>query len=317
MKVVSLTEHWKDNLSSMLDPGIQFVAVSRDDRTALERELADADVLVTVEFDRELGRWCRRLRLIVCPAAGTEHIDRSVVPPEVKLVHGSGHEIPMAEYVIGAIVALREHFFDADRALRQGQWKYGWLGSAGPHEELYGSALGLVGYGLIGQAIASRASAFGMRCAAVTMHPQLHAEPTQLEVLGSLSVGADIDRLVSWADAVGQSCELSGITRGLIDARRLSLMKPSALLVNVARGEVAKEKDLYEALASGRIAGAAIDTWYSYPPENSRPSRYPFSELNNVIMTPHSSAWSHQARKRRAQAMARVINDLAKSGERA
>jgi phosphoglycerate dehydrogenase-like enzyme len=318
VKVVSLSEYWKDELPALLDAGIDFVVVDAADKAALAAALADAEVLITTHFAPEMAALCKHLRLLVCPAAGTEGIDRAALAAGVRLISGTGHEIPMAEYVIGALVALRQHFFDADAALRRGEWKYGFLGSAGPHEELYGSALGLIGFGSIGQAVARRALAFGMRCAAVTLDPKKHlVESTALEFLGRLASGDDVDRLVGWSDELVLCCELSDVTRGLIDARRFGLMKREALVVNVARGEVAREKDFYDALASGRIAGAAIDVWYRYPPEKHAPSQYPFSDLHNVIMTPHSSGWSEQARQRRGEAMARAINEFARSGERA
>jgi phosphoglycerate dehydrogenase-like enzyme len=318
VKVVSLSEYWRDELPALLDEGLDFVAVDATDTAALRTALADAEVLITTQFTRDVAALCNNLRLLVCPAAGTEGIDRPALPAGVRLVSGRGHEIPMAEYAIGALVALRQHFLDADGALRRGEWKYGFLGSAGAHEELCGSALGLIGFGAIGQAIASRAVAFGMRCAAVTLHPQKHAgEGISLEFLGCLASGEDVDRLVSWCDALVLCCELSDVTRGIMDARRFHLMKREALVVNVARGAIAEEKDFYDALASSRITGAAIDVWYQYPPAKDAPSQYPFADLHNVIMTPHSSGWSEQARRRRGEAMARAINEFARAAEHA
>jgi phosphoglycerate dehydrogenase-like enzyme len=316
MKVVSLSRLWKDDLRALLDPELDFVAIDGADHAAVARALPPAEVLITTEFTKAMANVATSLQLLVCPAAGTEGIDRAALPEGVKLVRGSGHEIPMAEYVIGALVALRQHLLDADSSLRNGEWKYGFFSSADSHDELYGSALGLVGFGGIGQAVAQRACAFGMRCAAVTMHPEKRRQTNAvLEFVGGLGSMEQVDRLVAWSDELVLCCELSDVTRGLVDARRLSLMKRSALLVNVSRGAVAEEKDLYEALARRTIAGAALDVWYLYPPENAAPSRYPFWELPNVLMTPHSSAWSRQARRRRGSALAATINEFARAGE--
>jgi phosphoglycerate dehydrogenase-like enzyme len=318
MKIVSLSEYWKDELPALLDPGLDFVVADAADTAGLPAALADAEVVITTDFTPEMAALCKNLRLLVCPAAGTEGIERAALPAGVRLISGTGHEIPMAEYVMGTLVALRQHLFDADAALRRGEWKYGFLGSAGPHEELHGSAIGLIGFGAIGRAVARRAIAFGVRCAAVTMHPEEHAiESASLEFLGRLTSRDDVDRLVGWCDALVLCCELSDVTRGIMDARRFDLMKRRALVVNVARGAVAREKDLYDALASGRIAGAAIDVWYQYPPEKDAPSHYRFADLHNVIMTPHSSGWSEKARQRRGDEMARAINEFARAGERA
>jgi phosphoglycerate dehydrogenase-like enzyme len=254
--------------------------------------------------------------LLVCPAAGTEQIDRAALPPGVVVFNGRGHEIPMAEYAIGCLVALRQHLLESDAALRRGEWRYGFYGD-GMLGELYGSNLGMVGFGRIGQAIALRAAAFGMRCAAVTLHPQRPRTGSgDLEFLGKLDDASDVDRLVRWADGLVLCCELSPLTRGLIDGRRLGMMKSSALLVNVARGAVAVEHDLYDALAEKRIAGAALDVWYHYPHGPGvmrRPSDLPFHELSNVIMTPHASGWTDAAKTRRLAAMADAINDFARN----
>ena len=155
-----------------------------------------------------------------------------------------------------------------------------------------------------------------MRCAAVTLHPDKPRPQAQrLEFIGALGDGADVDRLVSWCDSLVLCCELSPLTQGLLDARRLALMKRSAMLVNVARGSVAVEKDLYEALATGRIAAAALDVWYEYPEatgEVAMPSQFAFHTLGNVIMSPHSSGWTEAAKRRRLAAMAQTINDFAR-----
>jgi phosphoglycerate dehydrogenase-like enzyme len=317
VRIVSLSHIWNDTLPPLLDRGLELRGVDPDDAAALAAELPEAEILVTVWFTKEMGALARRLRLLVCPAAGTDQIDRSALPEGVRLVNGIGHEIPMAEYSIASLVALRQHLFAADEALRRGKWLYGFWGGAQVNEELAGSALGLVGFGGIGRAIARRARAFEVRCAAVTLHPSAQREREEgLEFLGGIAAAADVDRLVAWCDALVLCCELSELTNGLLDARRLGLMKRDALVVNVARGPVAEEKALYEALRDGRIAGAAIDVWYRYPPEYDLPSVYPFWELRNVIMTPHASAWTDAARQRRLTEIARVINEFARASER-
>jgi len=219
--------------------------------------------------------------------------------------------------VIGALVALRQRFASNDAALRQGHWIAGYFGEGSFVDELHGSTLGIIGFGHIGEAVAARARAFGIQCRAVTLHPDKPYDSTLLPLgLGSLRMSGDVDDLVSSADAVAIACELSPLTRGLIDARRISLMRRHAVIVNVARGPIVDEEALYAALRDHRIAGAAIDVWYDYPErrsENARPSSSAFWELDNVLMTPHSSGWTMEAMQRKAEYFARRINEWARA----
>src|SRR5207249_10909636 len=106
----------------------------------------------------------------------------------------------------------------------------------------------------------------------------------------------DLEALLRESDFLVVACPLTTETRGLIGATEFSLMRPTASLINVARGEVMDEAALYEALEGRRIRSAAIDVWYQYPRDGATrlPSRFPFDRLKNVILTPHSSAWTER-----------------------
>jgi phosphoglycerate dehydrogenase-like enzyme len=113
---------------------------------------------------------------------------------------------------------------------------------------------------------------------------------------------AELDAFVAECDFVILAIALTPETTGLFDAARLARMKRDAVLINLARGPVVDERALYEALTGGTIAGAVIDTWWRYPDAsnpNPRGSAFPFHELSNVMMTPHSSQWTEQMMDRR------------------
>ena len=116
------------------------------------------------------------------------------------------------------------------------------------------------------------------------------------------------------SDYLAITHSLSPETRGILDARRLTLMKPSAYLLNVSRAEIVDEKALYEALASRRIAGAALDVWYRYPNTagTALPSTEPFHTLDNVIMTPHVSGYTEGTLDARANLIAENIGRVAR-----
>jgi phosphoglycerate dehydrogenase-like enzyme len=316
MNVVVFSKQLGAAMAPFVADGIRFEIVERNDEGAAAA-LRDAHVLVSNRFDAELATRCPLLELLICPAAGTDMIDRTALRPGVEFFNAVGHEIPVSEYVIGALVALRQGFRAADAALREGNWIAGYFGEGSFVDELHGSTLGIIGYGHIGKALAVRAQAFGILCRALTLHPDKKYDTTLLPLgLGSLRESVDVDDLVSSADAVVIACELSPLTHALIDARRISLMRRHAVLVNVARGPIVDETALYFALRDRRIAGAALDVWYRYPEKRgvkAKPSAAPFWELENVLMTPHSSGWTMAAMQRKAEYFARRINEWARS----
>jgi phosphoglycerate dehydrogenase-like enzyme len=176
------------------------------------------------------------------------------------------------------------------------------------HRELGALTVGIVGLGQVGRETAIRAAALGCRVIAAN---RTISEPRQ--GVSEVFPLAELDRMLPRCDVIVLCVGLAPETRGLIDAHRLALMKRDAFLVNVGRGPVADEDALYTALRDGTIGGAALDVWWQYPnaAEPARPpSRHPFHELPNVIMTPHCSAWTDGMAKRRGADAARNIDRL-------
>jgi phosphoglycerate dehydrogenase-like enzyme len=287
--------------------------VADDDEARIITRLHDADVLVSMAFSTCMAKAAPRLRLVQVPGAGLDRIDRSALRPGMLLANAYGHEAGIAEYVMGAMIALTRSFARLDAALRQGRWESQWaIGSAAPPlwPELAGKTLGILGFGHIGQALARRVAAFDMRVCAVRRHAQ-QATPTGIAFVAGPE---RIDDVLQQADYVAITLPLSPETRDLIDDRRLRLMRPTACLINVGRAEVCNEGALYRALASGWIAGAALDVWYRYPtqPGPTPPAAQPFHELRNVIITPHVSGWTDGMLAARASLIADNIARIAR-----
>lgn len=283
------------------------------DEAAVLHELADTDVLVSMGFDRAMASAARRLRLVQVPGAGLDRIDRAQLRPGLALANAYGHDAGIAEYVVGAMIALTRSFQRLDRKLRAGQWESQWsVGTPTPSlwPELNGKTLGILGFGHIGEALAQRARAFGMTICAVRRQAQ-SAVPEGVSFIGGPE---RLDDVLRASDYLAITLSLSPETRGLLDARRLGLMKPSAYLINVARAEIVDEQALYDALAGGRLAGAALDVWYRYPsgPGSTAPSAAPFHQLDNVIMTPHVSGWTTGMLAARAGVIAENIARVAR-----
>lgn len=187
---------------------------------------------------------------------------------------------PVAEATIGWMIALSHHMLVKDRLVRTGQWndRTNYMGC-----ELRNRTLGIVGLGGIGRTLVSLLQGFGMN-QPIAFDPYVPAE-----VLAELGVRAvSLEELLTTADFVSVHCPLNDKTRGLIGAEQLALMKPSAYLLNTARGGIVDEPALLAALQNKRLAGAALDCFENEP--ITTPSV--FGKLENVILAPHSIAWT-------------------------
>jgi len=278
------------------------------DETAILHQLGDADVLVSMGFGKEMAAAGTRLRLVQVPGAGLDRVDRTQFRPGLALANAFGHEAGIAEYIIGAMIALTRSFRRLDQKLRAGDWESQWaVGAPAPAlwPELSGKTVGILGFGHIGEALAHRARAFAMTVCAV----RRQAQPDAPEGVAFIGGPERLDDVLGLSDYLVITLSLSRETRGLLDARRLALMRPSAYLINVARAELIDERALYEALAEGRLAGAALDVWYRYPTTlgPALPCSAPFNELDNVIMTPHVSGWTEGMLAARAAVIAENI----------
>ena len=282
------------------------------DEVGIISRLADIDVLVTMVLTDRMGRAGTHLKLVQVPGAGLDRIDRSAIPQGARLANVYGHENGIAEYVMGAMIALTRDFARLDLALRKGDWQSQWaIGVAPPPvwPELAGKTIGILGYGRIGQAVARRARAFDMKICAVRQDVRRSVEDNVAFLGGPEAT----DEIIGQSDYVLIAMPATHATIGLMDRRRLGLMKSTAFLINVARAEIVDEDALYDALAKRSIAGAVLDVWYHYPRETgpTRPATRPFHELPNVLMTPHVSGWTDGMLDARARLIAENIRRMA------
>jgi len=307
--VGALASSFADRVRAHLALPCDFVHV---DELSASDVLPEVDVVVTLVFTKEMGAAARRLRLVQVPGAGLDRIDRAAMPPGSSLATVHGHETGIAEYVLGVMIALSRDFHRVDASLRAGRWESQWAPGVPPPPvwpELAGRTLGILGYGGIGQALARRARAFDMRVCAIRRDVG-QSTGDDLDLLGGME---QLTAVLRRADYLAISLPLTAETRGLIGDAELRLMKPTAIVVNVARAQILDEDALYAALAEKRIAGAALDVWYRYPTEPGPllPSRRAFHELPNVLMTPHVSGWTDGMLEARATRIAENIRRMA------
>lgn len=279
--------------------------------------ITGGDALMSGAVFRNLDK-AAALRFWQIPFTGYEWLDFATVPPGCVVANAYGHEIAMAEFVLGGMLEFEKNFRVLDSTLRANNWQHrGVAVSDFLQGELYSKTVGFVGYGAIARESAKRATAFGMDCIAVSRSER--ETPAPLSWYGTMD---KLPELLSRSDYVVLTCELNDETRGLIGAKELTALGPKGVLVNVARAHVADEDALFEALKTGGIRGAVLDVWYNYPGatppnpvEGPPPSKHDFASLENVVMTPHCAANTLQSDLRRYVNMAKNL-DLVAAGKR-
>lgn len=302
--------NFREGFEAILGETHEIVDVSDAlDRPGERAHFESAEVIVGIRLGAS-EPLPRALRLYHAPAAGTDAIDAARLPTGAVLCNCFGHEHAIAEYVMTALLQRHVPVADADARLRKGEWTY-WAGRPGAlRTELGSQTIGLLGFGHIGKAIAVRAKAFGMKVVVANRS----AVPTSDLVDASYR----LDQLAAFmgaADAIVVSLPLLEATRGIVDAQAFAAMRAGAIILNVGRGPVIEEQALFDALSEGRIGGAIIDTWYTYPsaekPETA-PGTLPFETLPNLVMTPHMSGWTEGTVRRRQETIAENIRRLAR-----
>jgi phosphoglycerate dehydrogenase-like enzyme len=244
-------------------------------------------------FTRELLHALVDLRVIAQTGNHAYHIDLAAAAERGIVVAKAtgGFSTGAAELAIGLAMALMRSIPASDRAMKDGGWPRPLTAV------LHGKTLGIVGFGHVGRHVARIGAALEMRV--VAWGPRLTAEAAAAAGVERL----ELDDLLRAADVVSIHATLAPESRGLLDARRLALMKPTAYLINTARGPIVDEQALVAALAAGRIAGAGLDVFDQEP----LPAGHPLTALPNVVLTPHLGWPTDEAYARFADAAADAL----------
>jgi len=218
-----------------------------------------------------------KLKIVAMAGIGVDHIDVEYARKKNVVVVNAptGSTYSVAELAIGLMIALARHIPKADVSMKAGRWEKKKLLGA----ELRNKTLGIIGLGRIGKQVALSAKPFGMDMIAydpyVTQETMMKYEARKVE----------LDELLTNSDFISIHADLNDETRGMMNMEKLKKMKPSAFILNDARGKIIVQKDLIEALKTGVIAGAALDVYEKEPPKDS-----PILKLDNVVLTPHIGA---------------------------
>lgn len=271
---------------------IRKAAEAPMDRDALNAALQDADILVPTITDTidaaVLAGAGDRLRLIANYGAGVDHIDIATARQRGILVSNTPGVLTedTADIAMALILAVLRRMTEGMAKMQQGAWE-GWAPEALLGTRLRGKTLGILGMGRIGQALARRARAFGME---IHYHNRRRLHEG-LEAPLEAVYHDRIDALVTGADVISINCPHTPSTFHLLNARRLRLMKPTAVVVNTSRGEVIDENALTRMLRAGDLAGAGLDVYERGPGINPG-----LRELLNVVLLPHMGSATREAR---------------------
>lgn len=288
-----LIEEFQPEVLKWLREQVELVVVNpwvEPQRWELEVGRVDAVISRKGKITREqMERSGGRLKIIARTGVGVDpsRVDLEAAKDfKIWVTNQPGsNSVSVAELVFGQLIALVRHTQAANQAVRDNRWS-DYLKFIGT--ELAGKTLGIVGMGNIGMRVALRARAFEMDFLVYDPYiPESHVTS-----LGGKWVA--LDELLAESDFVTIHCPLNRETKGIIGAKRLELMKPSAFLINAARGGVVEEESLTVVLRERKIAGAALDVVANEPPEKD----HPLTKLDNVLWTPHIGAMTLEASKR-------------------
>ena len=287
---IAVIDDWQDVASGVVDWSVlqsvgqvHFLHDYPADTALMIERLKGFEVICVMRerstFDRALLEGLPRLKLLVTGGMRNAAIDMAAAKAlEIQVCGTDSYKQAAPELTWALIMASTRNLLVEANAVRDGGWQVG-LGG-----DLYGKTLGILGLGSIGQKVAQFAQVFGMRVIAWSenLTPERAAE--------SGVTWVSKRELFEQADILTVHLVLSDRSRGLVDAQALGWMKPTARLVNTARGPIVDEQALVQALSTGRLAGAALDVYSQEP----LPAEHPFRRLPNVLATPHVGYVSEQ-----------------------
>lgn len=260
-----------------------------------EAKDADAMILANMQMPADVLRKCDKLKFIDVAFTGVDHVGLDAAKEKnIAVSNASGYSNEaVSELVIGMTLSLARNLRSVEDRCREGKDKTGFVGW-----EIKGKTVGIIGLGKIGTRTGELFHAFGANVLAQSR--------THHDGIAGYIEQVTQDELLRRSDIVVLHCPLNDSTRGMINAEKLAMMKPTALLVNVARGPVVVEKDLAVALENGVIAGAAIDVFDKEPPLDTAS---PILHAPNCLVTPHVAFATQQSMSLRAEI---VFDNLAK-----
>lgn len=273
---------------------------SREELLRETQDVPGALVMLTEKIDREFIDNAQKLKVISSFSVGVDHVDLDACTARDVMVTHTPDVLTdaTADLAFALILAASRRIAEGDRYMRSKKWKQKWTPNLLLGYDLHGSTLGIVGFGRIGQAVAKRASGFGMK---VVYYDH---KGSNIEAAKSLnSVYLKLDDLLRTSDVVSVHLPLTVETRHIFDDRAFSLMKKSAVFVNTSRGSIVDQKALVEALRTNKIFAAGLDVFEKEPLDEDDP----LLQLENAVFVPHLGSATMQTRSAMAELAARNL----------
>ena len=304
MKVLISDSLSKEGVEILKNGGLDVTVKTGMTPDELKKEIPQYDGLVirsATKVTADVIAVAEKLKVVGRAGSGLDNVDKAAASKRGIVVMNTpgGNTVTTAEHALSLMMSLARNVPQATASLKAGIWDKKKFGGV----ELFKKNLGVIGMGAIGSQVAKRAQGLGMNILA--FDPYLSKE--RAEALGVEM--CDLDTLFARSDFITIHSPLTDETRGLINAGTISKMKDGVRIINCARGGIVDEKALYEALKSGKVAGAALDVFEKEPPENN-----PLLGLDNFICTPHLGASTEEAQLNVAVAVAEQIVDYLVKG---
>lgn len=301
MNKVLIAQKTHPDALAILEPHAELVTIKEGDVGDLKSKIADCQAILLgtwLRFTEELIDGARSLKVISRTGVGVDSIDiEAATKRGIYVLNTPGaNALTVAEHALALIVALSKYVVFLDQQVREDSFKARRLNLP---VDLDGKTLGVVGFGAIGRQLAEK-------CRAAFNMEALVYDPFVAQLPDWARAAKTIEEVFEKADFVSLHMPLTDETKNMVNARILSLMKPTAFLVNTSRGEVIDEAALYECLKEKKIAGAGLDVFQKEPPD---PGNKLFT-LSNVILTPHSGALTKECTLRVTKCAAQSIADF-------
>ena len=295
--VVLIAEELSPATLAVLGDGFEIQHCDGANRTELLAALATANAVLVrsaTKMDAEAIAAAPNLKIIARAGVGLDNVDiPAATAAEVLVVNApTSNIVSAAELAVSLLLAVARNVVPANLALKDGKWKRSQFGGV----ELQEKTVGIIGMGKIGMLVATRLAGFDMKF--VAYDPYVTVAPTG----GPKIEMVTLDQLLAQSDFVTIHIPKTAETTGLIDAAALKKMKPTAFVINAARGGVLDEAALYQALVAGELAGAGLDVYATEPCTDS-----PLFALENVVATPHLGASTEEAQEKAGIAVAESV----------